>query len=222
MSGVSRGTLISTRPATSPTNRSQLWARRIVLGVSLLLSSITLLLRFGGDFLVTRDQMPAHAQVAVMLDGPTQGVISRNAAALSLLQQGRVDHIMLSVGRVSLWGEWVPDMVASYVKRTYGTDTAMRVVLCEMNTDSTLEEAVALRGCLLERGWTSIIVVTSEYHTRRARRIWRKTLGSSSTVCVYGVRDADFERQGWWRSRHYAKTWLLETTKLTWSYLWGT
>ncbi len=193
----------------------------MALGIALLLSLIALCLRYSGGLLVSSDPLPAHAQVAVMLDGPTQGVIARQALVLSLLQQGRVDHVMLSAGRVWLWGEWLPDMVRGYVERTYGADVARRVVVCAMNTDSTVEEAGALRGCLLERGWTSVIVVTSDYHTRRARRIWKREVGPPFTIWVFGVGDADFDQHDWWRNRHYAKTWLLETTKSVWSYLGG-
>jgi len=191
----------------------------MALGAALLISLIALVLRYGGSWLVSSDPLPAHAQVAVMLDGPIEGVMARQALAIGLLQQGRVDHVMLSVGKVFLWGEWVPDMVRRYVERTYGADVARRVVVCGMNTDSTVEEAGALRGCLRERGWTSVIVVTSDYHTRRARRIWKKEVGSAFTIRVFGVGDADFDPHGWWRSRHYAKTWLLEATKSVWSYL---
>ncbi len=191
----------------------------MALAVALLFSLIALVLRYGGSMLVSSDSLPPHAQVAVMLDGPTQGVIARQALALSLLQRGRVDHVMLSAGRVWLWGEWYPDMIRRYVERTYGAEIARQVVVCGMNTDSTVEEAVALRGCLQERGWTSVIVVTSDYHTRRARRIWKQQVGPPFTLWVFGVGDADFDPHRWWRNRHYAKTWLLEATKTVWSYL---
>ncbi len=171
--------------------------------------------------LVASDPLPAHAQVAVMLDGPTQGVIARSNLSLSLLQQGRVDHVMFSVGKVRLWGEWLPDMVRGYVERNYGEDIARRAVVCEMNTDSTIEEAAALRTCLLERGWTSVIVVTSQYHSRRARRIWNRHMGPPFTISVFGVGDADYDPSNWWRNRHEAKTWLLEVTKSVWNYLSG-
>lgn len=178
-------------------------------------------MRYGGDILVGDDPLPAHAQVAVVLDGPTQGVAARWAAALSLLQQRRVDHVMVSVGRIWLWGKWFPDLVEGYVKGTYGEETARRVVLCKMNTDSTVEEAWALRGCLKQRGWRSVLVVTSDYHSRRARHIWRKVLGAEFTLSVYGVLDDDFDANGWWRNRHYTRTWFYETTKLVCNYLTG-
>jgi uncharacterized SAM-binding protein YcdF (DUF218 family) len=192
-----------------------------VLVTVLLLGVIALTLRYGGDALIADDPLPAHAQVAVMLDGPTEGVIARRNLALSLLQQGRVDHVMFAVGRVWLWGEWLPDMVRTYVERTYGADIARRTVACEMNTDSTVEEAEASRGCLLERGWTSVIVVTSQYHTRRARRIWKKHVGAPFTISVFGVGDPDYDPRNWWRNRHQAKTWLLEVSKSMWNYLIG-
>jgi hypothetical protein len=159
--------------------------------------------------------------VGVVLDGPPQGVAARFDTAMSLLKEGRVDLVMVSVGRVSVWGKWFPDMVEDYVKGTYGQEVASRVVLCQMNTDSTQEEALALRGCLRERGWRSVLVVTSDYQTRRTRHIWRKAYDSSYAISVYGVKDGDFDVEGWWRSRRYAKTWLLETTKIFWCYVTG-
>ncbi len=197
------------------------WTRRATVGVFLLVSVIALVMRYGGKILVHSDPLPSHAEVAVMLDGPAEGVAARWDRVMSLLQQKRVDNVMISVQRVWVWGQWGPRLVQSYLDRTYGP-AAKRIVLCEMNTDSTLEESTALRACLASRGWKSVLVVTSEYHTRRARHIWKKVLGKQFSLCVYGVRDDDFAADGWWRKRRYAKTWLLETTKLFWNYLTGT
>jgi hypothetical protein len=171
--------------------------------------------------LIGSDPLPSHAEVAVVLDGTPEGVAARFDTAMNLLKEGRVEHVMVSVGKVNVWGKWFPDMVEDYIKGTYGQEIASRVTLCQMNTDSTQEEALALRGCLRERDWRSVLVVTSDYHTRRTRHIWRKTYDSSYAISVYGVKDGDFDAESWWRSRHYAKTWLLETSKLVWSYLFG-
>lgn len=156
-----------------------------------------------------------------MLAGSPESVAARFNTAQSLLMQGRVDYVMVSVGKVWLWGKWFPQLVEDYIEGSYEPRIASRDILCEMNTDSTQEEALALRACLRERGWRSVLVVTSDYHTRRARRIWRKLYDAPYTISVYGVKDGELDTEGWWRSRHYAKTWLLETSKLVWSYLFG-
>ncbi len=113
-----------------------------------------------------------------------------------------------------------------YLERTYGLDAANRVDFCETGADvnSTEEEARALDGCVHQHGWQSIVVVTSNYHTRRAGIIWRRTLKQqdpSMRLWVHAVNDPEFDVREWWRKRLYAKTWLLEFTKLVWTELFG-
>jgi uncharacterized SAM-binding protein YcdF (DUF218 family) len=63
-------------------------------------------------------------------------------------------------------------------------------------------------------------VVTSNYHTRRAGIIWRRVIREQKLpvkLSMEGVEDPEFTPAGWWRQRQYAKTWLLETTKLLWT-----
>lgn len=211
---------LSSRPRAQ-TSRPGFGFRGVLVLLVSLLGATLFALRFGGSFLVAPDPLPGRAQVAVALAGSVGAEEARRAEALRLLQVGRADHVMLSVGKVWFWGEWMPDLARRYLAKKYGEEMAKRVVLCEMNADSTAEEVRALLGCLRERGWRSVIVVTSNYHTRRARLIWRRVVADAHppfTVAVHGVSDGDFEASGWWRRRRHAKTWLLEITKLVWAY----
>ena len=68
------------------------------------------------------------------------------------------------------------------------------------------------------------LVVTSNYHTRRARLVWEGALKDTQPgfqVSIRGVSDGSFEARGWWRHKIYAKTWILEVTKLIWTYCFG-
>lgn len=197
-----------------------------IFAAALFLMSVgtILFLRFAGYILVAPESIPQHADVAVVLQGGVGE--TRLAEAIHLLQQGRVDHVMVSVGRQSFLGEWLPDLLSHYVDKLYGKEVALHVVLCELSgeVDSTSGEALILRHCLEARQWRSLIVVTSNYHTRRAGQIWRATLTkdqSPFTLSLHGVSDGDFEPRGWWRRRRYAKTWLLEFTKLVWNALFA-
>jgi uncharacterized SAM-binding protein YcdF (DUF218 family) len=177
---------------------------------------------WGGDLLVAPDALPAHADAIVVLTGSLQGEQSRREEAWRQLDAGRADRLVLSTPRVTYLGEWVPDLMRRYMERLHGAASAGRVVLCSHNASSTLEEAEALRPCLQERGWRSVIVVTSNYHTRRARHSWRQAFRTADPpvqIFVHGVSDGDFEPRGWWRTRRYAKTFAGETTKLVWTYL---
>lgn len=170
------------------------------------------------------ERLPKHAQVAVVLNGSINGVKARREGALRLLQNEIIDYLMFSVPEVGYWDEPVPDLARRYIESQFGAAVSQRVTFCGTgeNVDSTAEEAMVLRDCLEKRGWRSVIVVTSSYHTRRAGIIWRATLAKEDppfTLSLYGVADADFASQGWWRKRRYAKTWLLEMAKLVWTSL---
>jgi uncharacterized SAM-binding protein YcdF (DUF218 family) len=178
-------------------------------------------LAFGGRLLVSPDPLPADADVIVVLMGSDRAGQARREEALRLYREGRARNLAISAAQVSFWGEWVPDLMRRYLERQYGKAEADRAVLCPHNADSTLEEAQALRPCLEAHGWHSVIVVTSNFHTRRARHIWRGVFEGARPpvrIFVHDVADGEFAPNGWWRRRRYAKTFLFEAVKLAWAY----
>lgn len=206
-----------------PSGTRELGARRLsrwALWLLIALLAILLpLLRWGGYLLVASNSLPAHAQGAVVLQGSILGEMARVAGAALLLREGTVDQVLLSVPQESYWGQSVPDAARGYLDKHYGSEIADRFVFCETgpDVDSTQQEAEALIACIRQRGWRSIVVVTSNYHTRRAGWIWRKALRSVQppvSLGIDGVPDPEFQPQGWWRNRLYAKTWFYEFTKL--------
>jgi uncharacterized SAM-binding protein YcdF (DUF218 family) len=183
-------------------------------------------LRWGGELLIAPDSMPKNANAAVILQGSTTGEKARIAGAMRLLQQGVVNQVLLSVPPESYWGEAVPPIAHAYLERNYGVELASNVDFCVVGpgVDSTEQEAVALDKCIRERAWKSIVVVTSNYHSRRAGIIWRKTvakLDPSVRLWIHEVHDPEFQPRGWWHVRLYAKTWFFEFTKLIWTILFS-
>jgi uncharacterized SAM-binding protein YcdF (DUF218 family) len=67
-------------------------------------------------------------------------------------------------------------------------------------------------------GARKVIVVTSEYHTRRTRLIFRRILsGTGITALVHPVyNNFDWDAH-WWRKRRWAKTFVDESLKLAWA-----
>ncbi len=173
--------------------------------------------RWGGDLLVVNEPMPAHADAAIVLQGSIAAEKVRIARAIDLLQQRRVDQVLISLPKESYWGQSIPSVARSYLERNYGNDVAGQVDFCETSDDvnSTGQEASAVRSCLQDHHWQSIVIVTSNYHTRRARMIWRRATRHDQNIhiSVEGVSDPDFQHP-WWRHRQSAKIWLLETMKL--------
>jgi uncharacterized SAM-binding protein YcdF (DUF218 family) len=67
--------------------------------------------------------------------------------------------------------------------------------------ENTREEAHALRPLAIDRKWHSVIVVTSNYHTRRTRYIFTRVFPSSVAVRVSSAKDGDFDPETWWQKR---------------------
>jgi uncharacterized SAM-binding protein YcdF (DUF218 family) len=75
---------------------------------------------------------------------------------------------------------------------------------------NTREEAEALKGLVVSRGWKRILVVTSNYHTRRARFIFGRVFPTDVTVRVIAAPDSEFNPDRWWKTRLGQKIFLTE------------
>jgi uncharacterized SAM-binding protein YcdF (DUF218 family) len=182
------------------------------------------LLFFGDRMLIFKQPLPEHADAAVVLQGSMVAEKARMAGAMNLLQRNLADRILLSLPKQSYWGQTIAPMARAYLEKNYGSDFAARVDFCETGSavDSTWQEAQVLSSCIRAHGWHSIVIVTSDYHARRSRMIWMKTVGNNANprMWIDGVADLEFQRP-WWRHRKSAKVWFFEMTKLIWTICGG-
>jgi uncharacterized SAM-binding protein YcdF (DUF218 family) len=78
---------------------------------------------------------------------------------------------------------------------------ATAVVIFRQSAADTIDEAQALKGLVATKGWKHVIVVTSNYHARRARYIFRKVFPSGVQVDVASAKDPEFDPDDWWEGR---------------------
>lgn len=82
-------------------------------------------------------------------------------------------------------------------------------------SQSTYTDAVALREFLLARPGTTVAIVTHDYHTRRARWVFRKVLGDEADrIYMVAAPHDRYNAETWWRSREGAVTYCGEYAKL--------
>ena len=84
------------------------------------------------------------------------------------------------------------------VERGVPKDKILRVA---HDADNTREEAKTLAQVAKQKKWRSVIVVTSNFHTRRARYIFAHVFPRDIKVRVTGARDGDFDPETWWEKR---------------------
>lgn len=178
---------------------------------------VLLILSLGSTLLVAERPPDERVNAAVVLQGSAIGEKVRTAGAMKLLQEDKAERVLLSIPKESYWGQSIPPIARAYLERSFGPELAARVDFCETGNqvDSTLEEMQALTPCIRDHHYRSIVVVTSNYHTRRAGMIWKKFAAQNPTVrlSILGVDDPEFQ-QPWWRDRRSAKTFFMEFTKL--------
>lgn len=191
----------------------------IVLGTILSLALLIYLARAPllsafGDWWVVRDELE-KAQAIVVLGGDSLAG-DRIQRAARLYHQG-----------------WAPRLIlVGPALRTYLNETELmerearnlgvsreKILRVPQATNSTLEEALRLRSVFDEHNLRRVIVVTSNFHARRSRRIFRAVYQPRGVqVWVDAAPDVRFDPDRWWREREQRALFFLELVRMvhTW------
>ncbi len=183
---------VDARPARTG-GRSGWW---IVLAAALALALLHQpLLRALGRALVV-DEAPVAADAIMILGG---GDGSRQDRALELYRQGLAPILISSGDPLYLPGlkQTYAELGADYLA-TQGIPREQVHLLDGMT--STREEAIALRELAQARGWRTLLVVTDDYHTGRARLALHKAFRRSGVqVVVAAAHPAWLVWDTWWK-----------------------
>ncbi len=126
----------------------------------------------------------------------------RATRAAELFREGKAKLVVAS-GRRLRPGAGISELMEhDLIERGVPKENVLRVA---HDMENTREEAGALLKVAAERKWRKVIVVTSNYHTRRARYIFRKVFPQQVQVSVASARDGDFDPAHWWEKRKSIK-----------------
>ena len=171
-----------------------------------------------GHLVVSDGLEPADA--VIPLRGSPIQERTRMDEAVHVVERRYAPVLLVSVDSEPYYSQPVRGLVEGYLKKKKFPGEKLR--FCENGADNTGEEAQFLLACLQELGATDAIVVTSEFHTRRARSIFRRVFaGSGISVRVHPAYDSAYWDPHWWRRRRWAKTFFIEAMALAWSTIEG-
>lgn len=148
------------------------------------------------------DDGPAKADAAVVLAGDMSG--SRILKAATLVRDGYVPYVLVS--GPSMFDTHESEMAIAYAVRE--GFPAEWFVPVPHDGRSTKEEARAILPELRRRKVRCFLLVSSDYHTARAGRIFRAALRAESggpEMRVVAAPDKYFHRESWWRNREAQK-----------------
>jgi hypothetical protein len=160
-----------------------------------------------GRFLVVNH--PRQSDVIVVLAGETD---RRPARGLELLGQGFASGLILDVPAESKIYRWKQAEIAR--KYVEGLPQAGSITVCPIYGHSTRDEAQDVSRCLQGVGARRILLVTSDFHTRRALSIFTRVLPADYSVAA--AFDASEFGVQWWQHREWAKVNFEEWSKLIW------
>ena len=176
------------------------------------------LLRFAGESWVIEDPLERADAIIVLSDDNFYA--DRATRAAELYRHGMAPIVVASGRKLRPYAGIAELMEHDLAERGVAKDKILRIA---HDAENTREEAQALAQQAVERKWRSVIVVTSNYHTRRARYIFTHVFPPGIGVRVTGARDGDFDPEHWWQRRVSIKELTREVTGMAvaiWE-LWG-
>jgi len=154
------------------------------------------------DFLVV-NETPKSVDVIIVLSGGT----GRVDEGIKLYQMGYANEILFS-------GVGAPSMV----REAESLGIPENHILLEDESDSTFENAKYSSEIMKAKGFTSAIIVTSPYHTRRAMVIFGQFFKKQHFIVCYATFDPSIS-SGWWKNQTTRIEVLTEYLKLGLHYI---
>jgi hypothetical protein len=153
---------------------------------------------------------PQPSDVIIALAGETD---YRPKRALDLLEQGYAPRAVIDVPAESNIYQFTEVQLAERYIQSLPHAGAVRV--CPIRGLSTRDESHDVEQCLAGENGSRILLVTSEFHTRRALAIFRREIHGKSFSVAAAYNEAQFGTR-WWTHREWAKTCFQEWLRWFW------
>ncbi|GBF35585.1 membrane protein [Desulfocucumis palustris] len=158
---------------------------------ALLISALFLFVVFAGKLLVL-DQKPVKSDVVIVLGGDSGERVERAAA---LYKAGYAPYMIVS------GGELYHSITQAEVMAEHAEELGVprEALIPEARSESTYDNAAFSKEIILQRGFKSAIVVTSNYHMQRSRFIFQRVFKNSGVNLTYcSAREPRFDPDRWW------------------------
>lgn len=159
-----------------------------------------------GQMLV-RVEPPSKADFIVVLGGDWRG--NRMMKAAELVREGYAPRVLVS-GVASMYGQSESDLAVEYAVQR---GAPREVFLASHNNALSTGDEVRSDVAELRRlGVRRLLLVTSDFHTRRARGVFMR-VAPEMEIHTIGAPDRYWDGGFWWKNREGRKTWLFEAMK---------
>ena len=182
--------------------------KRLWILILIALAGVALFARNAGQILVI--DTPEPSDVIVVLAGETD---RRPAHALELLNKGLAPRVVVDVpAQVKVYDTMQIELAERYIQRL---PSAASISVCPIWGLSTRAEAHDVANCLANQPVQRVLIVTSDFHTRRALSIFRHEV-QGKTFSIGAAHDPTQFGTRWWAHRQWAKTFFDEWIRFFW------
>jgi len=172
-----------------------------------------------GEYLIVKHS-PQESDLIVCLAG---GNVDRGLATADAFQKGLAPHIFMAREESADGYDLLRERGIDYPE-----DVDLMMMLLEQQgisrsvfltsdrtVDSTIDEAEYIRDLVMEKGYKSLILITSPTHSRRAWRTFKKVF-EENEVQVFSLPSSysKFNPEDWWEQRKYVREVIIEYQKL--------
>lgn len=161
-----------------------------------------------GYYLSPQGELAKSDAVVAISGGDTD---ARTKEAVRLYQDGWAKHIIFSGAALDPNGPSNAEAMAAIARRSGVPAEAIELDEAAVNTR---QNAVGVADIVRKHGYTSIILVTSPYHQRRASIVFRRELDPNVAIINHSTVDQDWRRSHWWSSAYSRSLTLSELQKV--------
>ncbi|WP_324716532.1 YdcF family protein [Carboxydochorda subterranea] len=157
------------------------------------------------------DDGPAPSDAIIVLGGDWKGRIQKG---IELYREGYAPLLVVTGGLLVAPDRTQADYLAEVAERS---GVPAQAIVKEPRSDSTYQDAALTLELAREHGWRRVLVVTSDWHSRRAATIFRKLYGPAG-IEVRSVPSPEwrFETSRWWEYPDGGETIVIEWVRLVW------
>lgn len=187
----------------------------VLVGAGLLFLVHGMLLTKAAGLLITKDVLKPADAIVVLAGEETERV----EHGVRLFRDGwaRKDLLIMSGGPLIWKYSWAGLMK----EHALALDVPPDRILIQDRSRTTEEDAFYTGEILKKNGITSIVLVTSPYHSRRATFIFRRVLGKDFRILSSPAEESWFHLQEWWKRRRDRAAVLNEVSKFVWLWIFG-
>lgn len=165
-------------------------------------------------YLYCKDELKPADIIVVIPDSETRYSVDYG---VKLFKEGwaKKERIILSGGNIMWKYAWASLMQEQAVS----LGVPRNAILLEEKSTSTKENAIYTREIMKRHRYTSLILVTAAYHSKRAGKTFRKIMGNEVSVLSAPAEESKFRFEDWWKRERDRKTVLIEYFKFFWFWL---